>query len=230
MARPDPLGRAMLDYQRGDYGTGDLQYRDGERSERGRVAGNYFGEAAASPWKEFVEGPVVDVGCGAGRDALWFQERHQTLATDASARAVRAARERGVERVAATDMFGLALPDGAVRSVYCVGTQAGLSGSLVGLSRLLSEFARVTDAGGRAVVDAHDPDRGEDLFGYRADPRPGLARRAFHFEYRGETGRALLFLLASPDRFREAAAATEWTVEDVSRKPEGPHYALLLAK
>lgn len=257
MARPDPLGQAMLAYQRGEYERGDLIYRDGAETREGHVEEYYFGDPFdpsefAARRHEFVDGPVLDAGCGAGRDALYFQEHYDTLAVDVSPGAVRAARERGVENAEVMDMFDLAVADGAFRTVYVTGTQASLASSLVGLSALLAEFARVTDADGRAVVDMLDPtvEGFEDAFGYRPDFRRGMARRCFHFEYRqdrygstdenddpteprpGDTiGPTLDFLLVDPERFREAVAATEWSVTDVLRREGGSaHYALVMEK
>lgn len=225
----DPLGRAMLASQRGEYERGDLQYVDGSDRQRGHVAEHYFGEPAAADRHAALGGPVLDVGCGAGRDALHLQESHETLAVDASPHAAIAARERGVERTAVADMFELPLPAGTVRSVHCYGTQAQFARSVVGLAGLLAEFARVTDGRGRAAVDAHDPTHpdADDLFGHRPDPRPGVAWRTFHFEYADVVGPTLCFRLHSPARFREAVAATAWSVADVLG---GLHYVLLLEK
>jgi len=285
----------MLSYQRGEYERGDLLYRDGDRTRAGDVAENYFGDPFdPSEFAErryaYIDGPVIDVGCGAGRDALYLQERYETLAVDVSPPAVRAARERGVAHAAVMDMFDLAVPDGRFRSVHVVGTQASLASSLTGMSALLAEFARVTDAHGTAVVDMLDPtvDGFEEAFGYRRDFRRGMARRTFHFEYRaarraaerasgeesepragegrrpsdcasGERsepragaarrnatdpnddstdprpgdliGPTLDFLLVDPERFREAVAATEWSVAEVLRREAGSaHYALALEK
>lgn len=228
---PDPLGRAMLAYQRGEYERGDLRYVDGMERQRGYVEEHYFTQTDGTARHAFVEGPVLDVGCGAGRDALYFQERHETIAVDVSPHAVRTARERGVECVATMDMFDLPLPAGAVRTVHCHGTQAQFARSAAGLAGLLAEFARATDARGRATVDAHDPTAPEagDLFGYRPDPRPGVAWRAFHFEYGSVVGPTLAFRLLSPTRFREAVAATEWEVADTLGEG-GRHYVVCLRK
>lgn len=239
MVRPDPLGRAMLDYARGDYETGACEYVDGERRARAHVRENYFdGPDLAGDGQPRLRtladagGPVLDVGCGAGQDALWLQERVDTWAVDASPGAVRAAREMGVEQVTEMDLFDLAVPSNAVRSVHCVGTQAMLARSTVALAGVLSEFARITDDDGVAFVDAQDPDHedADSLFGYRDDPRRGFGHRAFHFEYGAETGRTLGFTLYSPDRFRDAVAATEWHVADVTRWRESPHYVVELQK
>jgi len=128
-------------------------------------------------------------------------------------------------------MFDLPTPAGAFRTVHCHGTQAQIARSTVGLAGLLAEFARVTGDRGRATVDAHDPTHpgAGDLFGYRPDPRPGLAWRAFHFEFGGAVGPTLAFRLLSPARFREAVAGTEWGVRATLQR-ESPHYAVRLEK
>ncbi|MFB6218128.1 MAG: class I SAM-dependent methyltransferase, partial [Halobacteriaceae archaeon] len=199
-----------------------------EARQRGYVREHYFTETDGTARHDFAEGPVLDAGCGAGRDALYFQERYDTLAADVSPHA---ARERGVEGVATMDMFALPVPAGAVRTVHCHGTQAQFARSAVGLAGLLAEFARVTDDRGRATVDAHDPTHpdAEQLFGYRSDPRPGVGWRGFHFEFGDLVGETLWFRLRSPARFRAAVAATEWSVADVLGEGSR-HYVVCLRK
>jgi SAM-dependent methyltransferase len=225
----------MLDYQRGEYERGDLRYVDGDRREVGHVRENYFGDPfdpgrLVCERDRFLRGPVLDVGCGAGRDALRLQAEYDTLAVDVSTHAVQAARDRGVGNAAVMDMFDLGVPSGTFGSVTAFGTQIGIAGSLPGIAGVLATFGRVTGPRGRAAVDAFDPAEGADLFGFRPDVRAGLARRAFHFEYGDLTGRTLVFLLLSPDRFREVATAAGWTVRDVLREEGSPHYVALLER
>lgn len=115
-------------------------------------------------------------------------------------------------------------------SAFARGTQVGLAGSMDGLRSFLGDLATVTDDGGRAVLDCYDPEHPDtaELLGYRADPTPGLAHRVMHFEYEGVVGETLLFRLFSPDRLREAAVPTPWTVDRVSQS--GHHYLVYLTK
>jgi hypothetical protein len=118
------------------------------------------------------------------------------------------------------------------RSVLAIGTQAGLAGSMQGLRELLGDLAFVTTPDGTAVLDCYDPtvEATADLLGYRVGPTPGLAHRVIYFEYEGEPGDVLHFRLSSPDRLREPAADTGWTVADVRRSGEedGRHYWVAL--
>lgn len=219
----------MLDYRRGDLGT--LRYRDGARTADGRVREYYF--APPAEWDDDTValceriaswgGPVLDAGCGAGKHALWLQERGvEVTGIDASPAAVEAARERGVDDARVMDLFDPAFERGRFRTAYAFGTQVGLAGSLAGVRALLAEFARLTDGDGRAVVHNYDPAAvDEELLGYRPDPREGVAHRCFHFEYeptgseRRAVGPTLHFLLFGPDRLADATIGTPWTVADV---------------
>lgn len=240
MTEHDPLGGAMLDFQRGEYEEGACRHVDGADEMRAHVYENYF--TPREEWYEdtrslleSLEGPVADVGCGAGQHALWFQDHGvEVVAFDVSPGAVRAARERGVEGARVLDMFAMDFPRDRFRTALVNGTQAGLAGSLPGVRALLSDLAFVTDESGVAVVDSYDPAAidPDEFFGYRPDPRRGLARRAFHAEYeRGgerEVGRSLSFVLFSPDRLRDATVGTPWDLDEVI--PREVYYKAVLTK
>ncbi|WP_049924182.1 class I SAM-dependent methyltransferase [Halopiger djelfimassiliensis] len=244
----DPLGKAMLAHQRDEPGR--LVYRDGADVQDGNVAAFYF--STPESWgPETVEclerladrEPILDVGCGAGKHLLWWADRDvEAVGVDASPNAIRAARERGLEegRLFVGDMFDLPIETGAVGAVHAVGTQIGLGRSLAGIRTVLAEFARVTADDGRAVVDNYDPTRLDDgFFGYRSDPRTGIAHRCFHLEFERETpdgdrrrelGRTLQFLLCSPARLREATIGTPWCVTATRRANGDAYYRAVLER
>ncbi|ELY79116.1 class I SAM-dependent methyltransferase [Natrinema gari] len=258
----DPLGRAMLAHYHDEPGR--LVYRDGTDVQDGNVAEFYF--SSPESWEpatiEFLERladhePVLDVGCGAGKHLLWWAERGvDAVGVDASPNAVRTARERcesreilrkngnaterGLEDVLVGDMFDLPIEPSTFGAVHTVGTQIGLGRSLAGIREVLTGFARVTDDAGVAVVDNYDPTRlDEEFFGYRPDPREGIAHRCFHLEFERETedgkqrrdvGRTLQFLLCSPARLREATAGTPWEPCHVTRSDGTAHYKMMLKR
>jgi SAM-dependent methyltransferase len=142
------------------------------------------------------------------------------------------------------------------------GTQLGLAGSLPGIRAFLGDLAAVVRPGGAAVVDSYDPDAGRGagddageerdgrpggrddgddggrdagasgLLGHRSHPAPGLAGRAFHFEYGDAVGRTLVFRLCSPARLREACVGTGWSVAAVDRpsRAESSYYRAALRR
>ncbi len=231
----DPFGQAIRDEHRGEREHPLLDVDGDEVREHPMEL--YFRAVERDddlPWAtEHLEGPLLELGSGIGRHALFFQGRHRTVATEVSDHLVGVMRDRGVEDARRVDMFDLPAFETAFRSVFARGTQVGLAGSVAGLRAFLRDLAAVTAPRATAVLDAHDPthERAPDLFGHRSDPTPGLAYRTFHVEYRDTPGRTLLFRLFSPERFREATLETPWRVTDLRHsRADTAHYQVALAK
>lgn len=220
----DPFGRAIRDHYL-DRRTEPLIDRDGDRTREHAIEEFYFGTYEGGDWlDERVEGPLLDMGAGVGRDTLYFQDRMEAVAAEVSDNLVETMRERGVRDARRGDMF--ALPDqferARFRTAYARGTQVGLAGSVAGVRAFLADLAHVTTPDGRAILDNYAPEQPgtADVFAYRPDPAPGLAWRVFHCEYEGDVGRTLVFRLFSVDRLREATVGTPWTVVDARYGPE----------
>lgn len=232
----DAFGHGIRDWHFGELEAAPLQ-RDGETVREHPIEDYYFGDVADEygRWLEsWLEGPLIDLGAGAGRDALYFQERFEVVALERSEYLVETMRDRGVADARLGDMFALREQFAAdrFRSALAIGTQVCLAGSMQGLRCFLSDLAHVTTPDATVVVHSYDPTvpSVEDLLGFRDDPARGLAHRLMWFEYGEEVGEALHFRLFGPDRLRDAAAATGWEVADVVR-PNGPvGYRAALAK
>jgi hypothetical protein len=294
----DPFGRAIRDHYR-DEQDAPLVQRDGEYAREHPIERFYFSafdpETDDDQWLvSQLDGPLLDLGAGAGRHALYFQDRFETVAVEVSDHLVETMRDRGVADARRGDMFSLReqFERDQFQSALAIGTQVGLAGSMQGLRRFLGDLAHVTTPDATAVFDGYDPEserlhgeglredtteeNGEDpegsgenteeseqgpeesgenteeseqgpeesgenpeesdqeagMLGFRADPTPGLAYRLMWFDYEGTTGDGILFRLFSPDRVREAAVGTGWSVTDVRyTDEENPiHYRVALEK
>ncbi|MFB6112427.1 MAG: class I SAM-dependent methyltransferase [Halobacteriaceae archaeon] len=220
----DPFGRAIRDHYHGERSE-PLIDRDGGETRKHAIQRWYFdpfeGDQFLDTW---LEGPLLDMGAGAGRLALYFQEGYETVAIEVSDHLVETMAARGVEKPRHADMFALPeqFPRDRFRSAVAIGTQATLAGSVAGLRSFLSDLAYVTTPEATAVLDSYDPryEPTAEIFGYRSDPAPGLAYRIMHSEYEGDVGRTLLFRLFSPARLREATVGTPWGVAEVIRGAE----------
>jgi SAM-dependent methyltransferase len=232
----DPLGRAIRDHHRGERDE-PLVDRDGAETREQPVECFYFEEFDPEDercrWlRSWLDGPLLDVGAGAGRDTLYFQDQFETVAIDVSEHLVETMRERGVEDARQADMFALRehFERDRFGSALAWGTQVGLAGSMQGLRKFLGDLAFVTTPDASVVLHGYDPDSEviDGLLGYRPDPTPGLAYRVYHSEYE-DAHQTLLFRLFSPDRLREATAGTGWTVAAVRHAPESSssYYAAL---
>ncbi|WP_090307692.1 class I SAM-dependent methyltransferase [Natronorubrum texcoconense] len=216
MTPTDPFGRAIRDHHLGNR-EAPLFDRDGGARREHAIEDWYFGEHDDAAWRDrWLNGPLLDLGAGAGRDALYYQDRFETVAIDVSDHLVETMRDRGVNDARQADMFSL--PDhfdrDRFRSVHSIGTQVGLAGSMHGVRAFLEDLAYVTTPDATAVLDNYIPrdDAANEVFGYRDDPAPGLAHRVYHCEYEGDVGRTLLFRVFSVDRLREATIGTPWDV------------------
>ena len=212
----DPFGRAVRDHHRGEREQ-PLVDRDGERTREHRIEEWYFGEHDPDAWRDsWLEGPLLDMGAGAGRDTLYYQDRFETVAIEVSEQLVETMRDRGVEDARQGDMFALReqFDPNRFRSAHAIGTQVGLAGSMAGVRAFLDDLAVVTTPDATAVLDNYAPDRAAeaDVFAYRPDPASGLAHRVFHCVYQGDVGPTLLFRLFSVDRLRQATVGTQWEV------------------
>jgi hypothetical protein len=233
----DPYGRAILDHHRGSR-TSPLWQVDGDDRMAHPIDRFYFDERNAdSEWTAWFEshfaGPHLDMGAGAGRDALYYQQQFETVAIEMSEPLVTVLNERGVADARQADMFDLqaTFDPNRFRSVQAYGTQTMLAFDDVQLRRFLEDIAVVTTPNGTAVLDAYDPgkDAIPELLGYRETPEEGVAYRVFHFEYGSDVGDTLLFRTISPERLRTVCRETPWTVSDVKYAADY-HYNAVLTK
>lgn len=233
----DAFGRALLDHHRGDC-EAPLFQRDGDDVLEHPIEEFYFGtfdDVTDGEWVEsWLDGPLLDMGAGAGRDSLYFQKQFETVAIEVSDSLVTLLRERDVEDVRKADMFALReqFGDGRFESALAIGTQLGLAKSMDGLREFLHDLGHVTTPSATAVLDNYDPtvEGAEDMLGFRADATAGRDFRVMHFEYEDTTDRTLLFRLFSPNELRAATEDTPWTVSDVRHGGEGYHYRAAVTK
>ncbi len=218
---PDPFGRAIRDHYL-DKRESPLIDRDGGESREHSIEQWYFGKHQEGAWRDtWMAGPLVDLGAGVGRDALYYQKQFETVAIEVSERLVETMRDRGVNDARLVNMFALSETFDRDRfsSAHAIGTQIGLAGSMSGVREFLVELGYVMTPDATAVLDNYDPAKAieEEVFAYRDDAAPGLGYRVYHEEYESEIGRTLLFRVFSVDRLREATVGTPWTVIEVSR-------------
>src|SRR3990170_3069142 len=158
----DAFGRALYDAWLGrGRGYHIIEREDGLLDAMESNA--YFRPPAA--WEPFerqalryARGRVLDIGCGAGRHALYLQQRHlHVLGIDISPLAVRVARARGLRRAKVALAARIPLSWGPFGTILMLGNNFGLLENRVRGRRLLRHLFRMTTAQGRILAGERPP-------------------------------------------------------------------------
>lgn len=227
----DPFAQALHDYHFDEL-RGPLVYRRGDETEEVGVE-HYFDvvDGDGSGLVSDLDGPLLDMGAGAGRHSLYFQDQFETVAIEQNETLVEVLRDRGVNDARRVDMFDLpeAFEKDQFVSATAFGTQVSLCRSMQGLKEFLDDLAYVTTPDATAVFDGYDPEheKTKAKLDYYTDPSNGLAYRLLQMEYDGTLGEPWLYRLFTPDRVREATDDTDWEVAEVGYGPENLYHLTL---
>ena len=204
--------------------------------------GWYFTNYAEFPTIEkralkFARGRVLDVGCGAGRHALYLQRKGlRVTAMDSSLRVAAMAAAQGVQDVRVAKLCEpLPFGRGEFQTVLFFGNNLGICGTLTRVRRMLGELGRVTTQDGRILATTRMLDatqEGQRVYMIR---NLELGRPIGQVRMRLESGRERgnwfdLLLFALTD-LMQLAALTGWVVAQVFQGrtiEEG--YAVVLEK
>jgi SAM-dependent methyltransferase len=159
----DAFGMALLDYLEGRHVPELTLEVKGGQSGPAMHPEWFFQTFASWDWWEreilplVNTGPVLDLGAGAGRTALYFQERGLPVtAVDASPGAVEVCRRRGVADVRLGDVNDPP-PDRPWGAVLLLCGNLGLGGSFEGSRSLLTRLAELVAPGAVLVGDSVTP-------------------------------------------------------------------------
>lgn len=224
----DPYGRAIRDCFQDQQDEPLLERHGTDIHEHSQLDSVYFSdfdtENEDNEWvSSWLDGPLLDIGAGTGRHALYFQDHFETTAIEVSEHLVEVMRERGVHDSLHVDMFDIReeFECNQFQSALMIGTQLGLTASLQGLRQFLGDLSFVTTSDATAVLDSYHPSKSIefDVSGVRSDPTQGAIYRVQQFEYEGDISEPLLFRFFSPNRLKEAVVGTGWKISEIRHHP-----------
>jgi SAM-dependent methyltransferase len=183
----------------------------------------------------FARGRVLDVGAGAGRVALHFQERgHEVVAIDASAGAVDLCRRRGVRDARLCRIEDVDESLGVFDTVVLYGNNLGLLSSRTKAPRILRRLDRITSDRARILGECLDPYDGaspEHLAYHERNRRRGRlgGQIRIRIRFRDVASDWFDYLFLSEDELRKLLVGTGWRLARMVRD-DSPMYVAVLEK
>lgn len=167
---------------------------------------------------KFVSGRVLDVGCGAGRHALYLQRKGlQVTGIESSPHVAAIAAERGVRdvRIASACEKPLgAFERGAFDTVLMFGNNLGICGTETKFRGMLQELHRITSPSGRILASTRRLDETQKKQRAYIERNLRLGRSAgqvrLRLHYDGKRGAWFNLLLFSPGDLSRIVAEEGW--------------------
>ncbi len=184
----------------------------------------------------YAQGRVLDVGCGAGRFALYLQEQgHEVVGIDNSPLAVDVCQKRGVKDarvLSVTQVSARRL--GHFDSIIMMGNNFGLFGNPRRAKWLLRRFYGMTGANGRIIAESNTPEATDKPYHQAYQERnrqrgrlPGQLR--LRIRYLNYIGLWFDYLIVSQAEMQEILAGTGWQVTQFIES-EGSMYTAVIEK
>ena len=241
---PDLWGRVMSDYLNGLPAFYNFRRDDGYLSE-GHSPEVYF----ATPdeffdWElellDSVAGPVLDIGAGAGRMALWAQDQGlPVVAIESSEQTARVAKARGVRDIRLgkwEQLEGLLHPgENEFGTAFLMGHNLGLGGTRDGLRELLTLLRARVRSGGVLLATSMEFSQTDETIHLEYQKRLREAGKypgevSIRLEYDNRVGDYFPWLLIESEDLTVLAREAGWWLEGLVVSEEGPYGAVLRAK
>jgi SAM-dependent methyltransferase len=243
----DAYGESLWDFYNGKPSVEIVERDDGYVSAAQGLHGApgvYF--SAYKNWSaiekeamRYVRGSVLDIGCGAGRHALYLQNKgHTVVGIDASPLAIKVCKLRGLKKARVLPIGKVGrFRSGSFDSVILMGNNFGLFGSSRRARRFLKQLDRITSKNGRIIAETTDPHRTRDAdhqayhrWNVSRGRMPGQLR--LRIRCRNVIGPWMDYLFVSENELKGILQGTGWVVRHIIDSSQTPsvRYAMVLEK
>jgi len=236
----DAFGQEIYAYWTGSRETHEIIERDDGMIDTSAGPDSYFDDYDRwSPEQQeamrYVRGRVLDVGCGAGRVALYLQTLgHAVVGVDVSPLALEVCRQRGVRDTRLLSITQVNAGLGKFDTIVMLGNNFGLFGNFRRARWLLRRWRPMTSDDGRIIAATLDPYQttSPDHLAYHALNRQrgrmaGQAR--IRVRFRKSIGPWFDYLFVSREEMRDLVAGTGWHMAHTINSG-GPNYITVLEK
>lgn len=238
----DAFGQHLLAQYHSRKKSAELIERDDNYIDFGSEPGLYFSEYRQwSPLEKkaikLVRGRVLDVGCGAGRHALYLQEKgFDVTGIDTSPGAIKVCKLRGFQKalvrpIEEVDKFKPASFD----TIIMLGNNFGLFGSCENAQTILQKLSRITTPAAQIIAGTRDPYQTDDPnhFDYhKFNRRRGrmAGQLKIRVRYKKTVGEWFDYLLVSPDEMEMVLQDTGWQIRQIIGPKEANYLAVITKK
>jgi SAM-dependent methyltransferase len=221
--RDDAFGHELHDYYQGKEVVELIERDDGFIDGTSAAPAVYF--RPYDEWPAFekqavdlARGKVLDIGCGAGRHALYLQQQGlDVLGIDVSPLALEVCRQRGLRKTMLMPVTAVSSRLGTFDTILMMGNNFGLFANRVRARWLLRRWHRLMSEQGRIIAASNDPYQTDDPV-HLAYHKRNLARGRMagqirlRVRYRRLKGLWFDYLMVSQVEMRQLLLGTGWEV------------------
>jgi 2-polyprenyl-3-methyl-5-hydroxy-6-metoxy-1,4-benzoquinol methylase len=238
----DAYGQQLLAQYHSKRTTVEIIERDDNYIDTGSNPGLYFTEYRRwSPLEKraikLVKGRVLDVGCGAGRHALYLQEKgFDVTGIDNSPGAIQVCKLRGLKQAIVRSISDVHKfkPD-SFDTIIMMGNNFGLFGSFQNARAILKKFARITAPKAQIIAKTLNPYITDNplhpLYHHFNRQRGRLGGQIrMRIRYGATVGEWFDYLFVSPEEMNEILHDTDWRIEELLNAEEANYIAVIEKK
>ena len=181
-----------------------------------------------------AKGRVLDIGCGAGRHALYLQEKgFDVTGIDNSPGAIEVCKLRGLKKaevlaISEVDKF----PENSFDTILMFGNNFGLFGDAENAKKILKKFTRITAPEARIIAGTLNPYKTVEAahleyheFNRQRGRMAGQAR--IRIRYGNTVGEWFDYLFVSPDEMTEIFRNTDWQIREFIKSERANYFAVI---
>lgn len=233
----DAHGHAIYDYFKKKTGYEIIERDDGYVDISGGPAAYFreyrdWGKHEKEAMKR-VKGRVLDIGCGAGRHALYLQNKgFEIVGVDISPLAIKVCKERGLRYAEVLSITQVSSKLGKFDTILMLGNNFGLFENPRRAGWLLRRFKSITSKNARIIAETRDPyatDNPDHLSYHELNRKrgrmPGQVR--IRVRYRRYATPWFDYLLVSKSEMQEILEGTGWRIKEFIDGKEGMYIAVI---
>ena len=237
--KEDSFGYALYDFYRGKGDSLIIERDDGYFDVTS--LDSYFEDF--EKWSEnhkeamyYVEGRVLDIGCGAGRHCLYLQKNgFKVVGIDNSPLAIKVSKLRGVKSAEIMDLHNIEFKKEEFGTILLLGNNFTLVGNPLAAKQIMNKFNSITAANGRVIAECLDPyqtDNEYHLKDHEFNRKRGRMGGQFSLRtrYRTHVSPWFDFLLLSKEEMGEIIKGTGWKITNFIESSQSPHYIAVIEK